>query len=379
VRTADVDVAVVGGGVIGLTLAWRLKQRGASVVVVDRGEPGGEASWAAAGILSAQAEAKGPGPLFDLLWRSEQLFPEFVAELEKSSGLSCGFRRTGALHLGGSLEEMVALAEQRRWQQAEGLPVEAWEAATLREAEPGLASSFLGANHFAASAQVEPRRLTAALRRVLETAGVRLERGEVQALLREGDRVTGLRVDGSFLASRRVVLAAGAWSSLLEGTGLATDAIVPVRGQLIRFPRSAVRRIVFAHDGYLLPFGESATVAGSTMEDAGFARGVTDAAIADLTARARAICPGLAQVEPSEAWSGLRPATRDGLPALGATPIEGLHLAVGHYRNGILLAPLTAALVAEALLPGSPQVPDPGRGPGPLEIPAPVAAARLYA
>jgi glycine oxidase len=380
VTSSNADVVVIGAGAIGLSIAFRLSQGGARVSVLDRGEPGREASWAAAGILSAQGEAQTPGPLLDLLWRSEQLFPGFVAELEELTGESCGYRRSGALHLAASGEEVTRLAEQRAWQGSHGLTVESWDAAALRAAEPALSPQFIAANRFPSSARVQPRRLCAALVLALRARGVAFHRGTVEAIEREGDRLVGLRVDGERWPASCAVIAAGAWSSLIAGTGLAPDAVVPVRGQLVRFDRlesgaPLLHGVVFAEGGYLLPLGERALIAGSTMERVGFDRGVTAEAQEDIVARARRTCPALASVQPSETWAGLRPATRDGLPALGTTPLQGLHLAVGHYRNGILLAPLTAALVAEALFRG----PGSSSGPTSAGIPGPVAAARLYA
>jgi glycine oxidase len=207
-----------------------------------------------------------------------------------------------------------------------------------------------------------------------------LRQGEVQALQRQGDRVTGLVIDGEFQAAGSVVLAAGAWSSRITGSDLPAHAIKPVRGQLASFSPASplLQRVVFAEDGYLLPSG-GAVIVGSTAENVGFERGVTSAAQESLVARARRICPALETISPVSAWSGLRPTTEDGLPALGPTPVGDLHLAVGHYRNGILLAPFTAALVTEALFPGSMAQTNPESSEESLAIPDPVAALRLYA
>jgi glycine oxidase len=386
-------VAIVGAGVIGLSIAWRLVQGGLQVLLLDRGEPGHEASGAAAGILSARAEAPAPGPLFELLWRSQHVFPAFVAELESVSGESCDFRQCGALHAARTEAEMDDLAEQRRWQAALGLRVESWDPATLRATEPMLSPEFLGASYFGESARVDPRRLCGALRTALAKGRTVFRQGEVQSLQRQGERVTGLWIDGEFQAAGSVILAAGAWSSRIPGSDLLAQAIKPVRGQLAGFSPASplLQRVVFADGGYLLPVSARAApsmpsqstgdalIVGSTTENVGFERGVTSAAQEHLVARARRICPALEPIVPASAWSGLRPTTEDGLPALGPTPIGGLHLAVGHYRNGILLAPLTAALVTEALYPGSMNPTSLGPPGESLAIPDPVAALRLYA
>ena len=373
------DVVVVGAGVIGLSIAWRLRQGGASVVVVDRGEPAREASWAAAGILSPQGEAEGPGPLLDLCLRSEAMFPDFLRELEALSGLHCPYDRRGSLHLASNEEEASRLEAQRAWQVAAGMAVEAWDPTTLRSEEPAVAHSFIAANFFPHSARVQPRLLCEALIAAMEKLGVQIRRGAVQAVERSDDGVVGVRIDDLLLQTSRVVVAAGAWSSLIVGTGLPSDAIEPVRGQLVRLdaPSPKLRRVVFAEGGYALPFTGSSVLAGSTTERVGFDRHVTAEALAEIRQRFERICPGGARVK--EYWAGLRPATRDGLPALGPTPIAGLHLAVGHYRNGILLAPLTAMLVAEALLSGAAQGQTLSPSPESKAIPVPVAAARLYA
>jgi glycine oxidase len=374
-------VVVVGAGVIGLSIAWRLTQGGARVVVVDRGEPAREASWAAAGILSPQGEAEGPGPLLDLLRGSEAMFPEFVRELEAVSGMHCPYDRSGSLQLARTEAEASHLEAQRVWQLTAGMAVEAWDRVALRAEEPAVSPAFTAANFFPHSGRVQPRPLCEALLSAVQKLGAGLRRGAVQAVERSGDRVVGLRIDDVLLPTSSVVLAAGAWSSRIEGTGLRSDAIEPVRGQLIRFeaPSPKLRRVVFAEGGYVLPFTDDSVLAGSTTERVGFDRHVTSEGLAQIRERFDRICSGGSKL--SESWSGLRPATRDGLPALGPTPIAGLHLAVGHYRNGILLAPLTAKLVAEALLsgaaPGQAQV-SPSLG-SPSPVPDHVAAARLYA
>jgi glycine oxidase len=363
------DVAVVGAGAIGCAIAWRLAQAGLSVALIEKTRPGAEASSAAGGILAAQVEAKHEGPLFRLLLRSERMYEAFASEVREASGIDPGWRRCGVLAAALDDAEDEKLWEQWGWHDGAGLTVERLGVAQVRAHEPALGPLVRGGVLFPEAGQVDAQRLPLALAACARTAGSRLRLGEVRRILLEAGRVVGVEVDGARLATSAVVVAAGAWSSLIAGLGLAPQALRPVRGQLVRFDLPPpLRGIVFGAGGYLVPRLDGHILAGSTMEEAGFDKSVTAAGIAGILERAARLCPVLGQAPIGALWAGLRPACEDGLPALGPVPgIPGLHLAVGHLRNGIELTPVTAELVAGGVL---------GK---PLGLAAELSAARLFA
>jgi glycine oxidase len=362
------DVAVVGAGAIGCAIAWRLAQAGLAVTLIEKTHPGAEASSAAAGILAAQLEAKHDGPFFRLALRSERMYGAFAAEIHEAGGVDVGWRRCGVL--AAALEgEAGKHWEQWGWQGAAGFPIERLGEPELRSHEPALGPLVRSGLLFPEAGQVDAQRLSQALLVCARAAGCQLRLGEARRLLLSSDRVTGLEIDGVRLDVPAVVLAAGAWSALVEGVGLKRGSVRPVRGQLVRLDAAPpLRGIVYGAGGYLVPRVEGHVLAGSTMEEAGFDKSVTAAGAAAILERAGRLCPSLAQAPVGALWAGLRPACEDGLPALGPVPgVAGLHLAVGHLRNGILLTPVTAELVAAGLLRAPP------------ELAPQLAAARLFA
>jgi glycine oxidase len=349
-----VDCVVVGGGVIGCAIALALRDAGADVVVVDRGPPGEEASSAAAGILAPQAEAQGPGVLFDLLRASRLRWPAFARAIAERSGVDVGYRTDGALVVAHDAEEAERLTSRARWQREAGLAVELVDARALAALEPALAPATL-ALHLPDDHQVDGRRVMRALINACDHAGVDYLRAEVRRLRHDGSRVLGVDTDGGARDAARVVVAAGAWSALVDGVPLGAGAIVPVRGQMIelRMPAPPLRHVVFGDGGYLVPRADGRVLCGSTEERVGFAKEVTADGIATLCARAARLCPALDGLPVADSWAGLRPASADALPYVGATAIAGLYVATGHFRNGVLLAPLTAEIVAALVTGGT--------------------------
>lgn len=350
------DCIVVGGGIIGCATALALRDAGADVTVVDRGPPGEESSWAAGGILAPQAEAHGPGVLFDLLRASRQRWPAFARALRERSGIDVGYRDDGALVLARDAAAAEQLLARARWQRELGLAVETLSSRELAALEPALRSSPL-ALRLPDDHQVEARLAMRALVGACAAAGVTLARGEVRRVRHDGARVVGVDGDGGPRDAARVVIAAGAWSSAIDGVPLAAGALTPVRGQMIELRTAAppLRHVVFGEGGYLVPRTDGRVLCGSTEERVGFAKEVTADGVATLRARAARLCPSLDGLPVADRWSGLRPASADALPYVGATAIAGLYVAAGHYRNGVLLAPLTAeimtALVTGATVP----------------------------
>jgi glycine oxidase len=348
------DCIVIGGGIIGLSAALALADRGVKVTVLERGEPGGESSWAAAGLLAPQAEAHGDGVLFELLHRGRQRWPEFARALEARSGVAIGYRAEGSYMVAFDHAEAERLEARARWQRKAGLAVEMLDGDALAKRAPALAPAtlalFLPHDH-----QVDPRRLIGALVTASSRAGAKIERAEVRALRRDGARVSGVLTDLGPTHAGAVVLAAGAWSGLVEGAPLSTAQVVPVRGQMIAFDAASVAldQVVFGDGGYLVPRAGGRILCGSTEEQVGFNKEITEPGIYGLRMRAARLCPALAGLPMVERWCGLRPASADALPYLGATALGGLYAATGHFRNGVLLAPLTAEIMAALVTGGT--------------------------
>jgi glycine oxidase len=348
------EVLVVGGGVVGCAIALRLRDRGLDVAVVDRGEPGREASWAAGGILAPQVEAHGPGPFVDLMRAGVARWRGFADELRARAGLDVGWRDDGTLQLAADDDEAVALEAIARWQRGAGLSVEVVDARALAALEPALAPARL-ALRFGEGQQVDTRAAVAALVSACVRAGVRFVRGEVRRLRHDGRRVLGIDGDGGPRDAAQVVVAAGAWSTQLDGVPMPPGAVTPVRGQMIelRAPSPPVRHVVFGAGGYLVPRADGRVLVGSTEERVGFAKEVTAAGLGTLCARTARLCPGLAALPVADHWAGLRPASADALPYIGGTALAGLWMCSGHFRNGVLLAPLSAEIVAALVTGGT--------------------------
>jgi glycine oxidase len=358
---SEVDVAIVGGGVIGLSVAWRARARGLSVTLLERGEIGRGTSYVAAGMLAPVAEAEfgesGRAAL-ELGLRSAELWPGFAAELEQASGVGVGLRRTGTLVLARDADEARELERQIAFRESLGLRTNRLRASETREREPALAPTMRLALEAPDDHSVDPRLLLVALRRACEAAGARLREHAPVArveLDEAGTRVRGVVLeDGERVAARQLVLAAGAWSGELEGLPAeARVAVRPVKGQLLRLRDPAgpglLERVVRFERGYLVPRADGRYVLGATVEERGFERHATAGGVYELLREAHEVVPGVSELQIEELCVGLRPGTPDNLPVIGGGALEGLTWATGHHRNGVLLAPVTAELVVEAL------------------------------
>jgi glycine oxidase len=365
VEHAKPDVAVVGGGPIGLASAWRAAQRGLSVCVLDAGEPGaggrvaGErGAWqVAAGMLAPVAEAQfGEDALLELNLRAAAGFPALCAELEQAAGRDPGLRRTGTLVVARDRDEAEALDRLLAFRRRLGLDVERLLPTAARRAEPALAPTVRLALDIAGDHSVDPRRLVPALAEAVRRAGGLVRaRARVIGLTLDGERVTGVRLeDGSTLAAGAVLVAAGAYAGRLDG--LPPGAAVPVRpvkGQVLRLrdPRGPglVERTIRTSEAYIVPRADGRYVLGATMEERGFDTAPTAGGVFELLRDVSEVLPGVLELELEELLAGLRPAMPDNMPAIGAGALEGLVWATGHHRNGILLAGLTGELAAAAL------------------------------
>ncbi|MBI1852279.1 MAG: glycine oxidase ThiO [Planctomycetes bacterium] len=347
------DVIIVGAGVIGCACARLLARRGAKVVVLDRGEPGGEASNAAAGMLAPLGEAHEPGPFFDLLRESAAMFPALAKELHDETGIDVEYRREGLLEVAFGDDDERALRERARSIAARGLSVETWDASAVREREPAVAEDvrfglFLPDDH-----RVDPVKLTLALWRSAADAGAEFRLGA--PVTRVIDEPNGVEVGGERLQASEVVIAAGAFSGLIPGALPRPDDVRPVRGQMVAVEssRRLLRRSVKSAHAYLVPRDDGRILIGATVEDVGFDRTVTASAVRDLLSAATRIVPAIATCRFRDAWSGLRPRSSTDAPII-ARAREGLVIATGHFRNGIVLAPATAKLVAAIVSQGAP-------------------------
>jgi glycine oxidase len=353
-RTAE--VVIVGGGVIGCAIARRAARDGLSVVVLERGTPGMEASWAAAGMLSPLAEANGPGAFLDLLIAAREIYPAYAAALREETGVDVSYSDAGTLYAALREEDEEELEARWRWQSAAGLPLERLSADEAREAEPALAPSVRGALRFPGDHQVDNRALSAALWSAAARAGAEFRLGaHAVRLLREGDRATGVEcAGGERIAAGAVVLAGGAWAGRMEGLPRPIP-VEPVHGQLLALEAvpPLFRHVVDSPRCYLVPRATGRVIAGATTERTGDRKAVTPWGMRRLIDGAVEIAPALEHAPLAETWSGLRPGTPDGFPILGADPdVPNLVYATGHFRNGILLAPLTGKRVGALLSRG---------------------------
>jgi len=360
------DVAVVGGGIVGLACAWHAARRGMSVVVLERDRLGGGASDVAAGMLAPVTEADfGEDALLELNLAAADRWPAFAAQLAAASGLSSGFRETGALVVAADRDDAEELQRLAELHAALGLPSRWLGPRECRALEPGLSPRVRGAIHAPRDHQTDPVATVRALTAGCRSARVDLrEHVEVAALVRSGGSVTGVATATAEVRARAVVVAAGAWSA-----GLAPNAppIRPVKGQIAALrapdPALAPTRIVRTPRCYLLARDDGRVVLGATVEERGFDASTTADGVFRLLEAAREVLPDVGELEWTGVRAGLRPGTPDNLPVLGRGTADGLVWATGHYRNGVLLAPLTGEMVA-ALLDGEgdpPSVLAPGR------------------
>jgi len=359
------DAVVIGGGIIGCSIALRLAQARLSVTVIERGEPGGEASSAAAGMLAPQGETVEPSPFLDLCLASRDLYPSFVAEVEELSGERVGYHRDGTLLVAIDEVDCRKLDEIYRAQSRYGLPLERLTAAAIRERVPGLSEAIPCGLFVPGDHRVDNQRLSGALAEACRRRGVRFRAGsEVTKLSVRGARVKSVefRPNGAMtgatvgaapgtLSAGQWVLAAGCWSGELARTaGLEID-VQPCRGQMIEFDCATDLPLpIRLGRHYLVPRPGPRVLAGTTQEYVGYEKAVTGEGLHSILQGTARLVPHVRECRFRRAWSGLRPDTADHLPVLGYGELENLIVATGHFRNGVLLAPITAQLISELFL-----------------------------
>jgi glycine oxidase len=353
------DVVVVGGGVIGLAVAWRVAASGRAVTLVDP-EPGRGASWAAAGMLAPVGEANfGEERLSTLLVGAARAWPTFAAELESASEVTIGYRTEGTLLVAVDSSDRLSLDDLLDYRHSLGLEAVTLSAAGCRAAEPLLAPGVRGGADLREDHQVDNRRLVEALNVAVDRAGVVTTRCRVTGVVRRGEAVAGVTLDGgSGLDADVVVVAAGCWSGQLAGfPERLRPPVRPVKGLTLRLragsrsPRlqRTVRGLVHGRSCYLVPRTDGSLVVGATVEERGFDLTVEAGSVGDLLGDARRLVPSLDDYELCESATGLRPGSPDNAPIVGGAGLRGLVVATGHYRNGILLAPGTAEEVVRLL------------------------------
>jgi glycine oxidase len=356
------DVAIIGGGAVGASIAFELAGAKLRTIILERQLPGREASWAAAGMLSPAPHVPEDAPLSPLGNESLRIYPEFVAKIENGSGVATHFARNGSLELffseDGEIERDRIVAENRRL----GVRCEAIGLEQARAFEPSMNPGARAAMWFQEEATVEPRLLMNALLTAARHSGVEIRANcPVTDLICEGEKCNGVVAGGERIGAKHVIVAAGCFSrTIAENKSRANDILSqyaptrPVLGQMIALQASGVklRRVLRSKGRYVVPRQDGRIVAGSTLEDLGFQKHVSAEGVREIFESAQELVPELVGAEVVETWAGLRPGTPDGLPILGPTEVKGLLIATGHYRNGILLAPITAKLIEEWITHG---------------------------
>ncbi|MGH9748023.1 MAG: glycine oxidase ThiO [Candidatus Acidiferrales bacterium] len=352
------DVAIIGGGIIGASIAFELAAEKLDVIVLDRQQPGLEASWAAAGMLSPGPDSPDANPLVPLAKESMRLYPAFVATVEELSAKRTAFARNGTIEIftapHGEAERDKMVAEFRTL----GIAIEAVTLDAARKAEPSIGSAARAAAWLPEEATIDPRLLTQAVLAAAQRRGVEiLADSGVTSVQLDGNHCTGVIAGGGTINAKCVIVAAGCFTGGIDW--LARYAPTrPIRGQMLALqPKgAAITRTLRSSKAYLVPRPDGRIVAGSTLEDAGFDKHVTPAGVQKILDGILELVPALATAQLIDSWAGLRPGTPDNLPILGPTDIRGFHIATGHYRNGILLAPATARVLCDLVLGKAPSL-----------------------
>jgi glycine oxidase len=343
------DAAIAGGGLIGSAIALELAQAGLSVAVFEKGEPGREASWASAGILSPAPETQGMIPIVPLAKASLGLYPEFVANVEGISGQNVGFRPFGTMDVLFSRDAKRDLSTLIALHHGLGLKAEPLHPEEARELEPALSPEAEAAALRPDEASIDNRALTQAVLHASQKSGAEIFPDKVvEAIWREGSRCAGLKLRNENVSAKWTIIASGCFSANIEGVAVYAP-VRPAKGQMVslRADELKIRRVLWSEKIYLVPRNDGRILAGATVEYVGFAKHVTAGAIEKILSDAIELAPGLANARIEETWAGLRPDSPDHLPIVGPTDLEGLLMATGHFRSGVMLTPITARLIRE--------------------------------
>jgi glycine oxidase len=350
------SVAVIGGGIIGCATAADLAKRGCRVTLLERASPGAEASSAAAGLLAPLGPVPEPGPFHRLAIESWRLYPAVASELRELTGVDVEHMTAGTLYPLHSPEEIEAARLRRTWPLAGEFGIEVVEGSELRALEPALSKDVSAARFVRGDHWVNNQRLVTAYAAAAAARGVTVRTGaEVSRILIEGARARGVVVDGETIHADAVLLAAGAWSGTLAASVGLRLPVAPVRGQMLAVSNTPplIARAIHGDDIYVVPRPSGEILIGATVEHAGFLREVTPDGLGALIEDAVALVPEIGRRAVTRSWCGFRPWVPDGQPVLGPWPdVAGLFAATAHYRNGILMAPITAALLTRCIVDG---------------------------
>ena len=350
------EVLIIGGGVIGLSIAREMHKSGRrNITIVERGNIGQEASFAAAGMLAPNAETDRIDDFYNFCAKSNRLYPQFAEELFEETGVDIELDRSGTLYVAFNENDSTALKKRFEWQRKAGLSVEHLSSKETLEVETYISPRVRESLYFPNDWQVENRKLLIALRKYTEINGISIHEGiEIRELLIEGNKVTGAASEKEKFTADTTILTTGAWTSLIKsGAKPLPVKVKPIRGQIISFhsAEKLFKRVIYSPRGYIVPRADGRILAGATVEDVGFNKSTTEKGISLLRSIASEIAPCLADMDISDSWAGLRPFAGIGLPVIGeVAELKNLIIATGHYRNGILLAPLTGKRVAEIVL-----------------------------
>jgi glycine oxidase len=343
------DAVIAGAGLIGSAIALELARAGLSVAVFEKGEPGREASWASAGILSPAPETPGMLPIVPLAKASVGLYPEFVANIEEISGQKVGFRPFGTMDALFSRDATRDLSTLLALHHGLGLKAEPLRPEDARELEPAVSAEVEAAALRPDEASIDNRALTQAVLHAAQKSGAEIFADHrVEAIWHEGSRCAGLKLRSENVSAKWTIIASGCYSANIQGVA-AYAPVRPAKGQMVslRADELKIRRVLWSEKIYLVPRNDGRILAGATVEYVGFDKQVTAGAIAKILSDAIELAPGLANARIEETWAGLRPDSPDHLPIVGATDLEGLLMATGHFRSGVLLMPITARLLRE--------------------------------
>jgi len=361
---ANKKIIIIGGGVIGLGIGWRLAKAGAAVTIYERAQAGRAASWAAAGMLAPLAEAHSEEPeLLKLGSQSLARYPQWVSELEADAKMSIGYRVEGTLIVGLEPDDTHQLRHLYTSQQELGLDVEWLNGRAAREIESALSPRVTAAIRCATDHQVDNRLMVQALQRAYQTyGGVLYENSTIERIVIKNGTASGVQTQDGFHEAAVLILAAGCWSAQIEGLpDTVSPPVRPVKGQMLALQmeegitvKNVIRtvRARYPTSVYLVPRSDGRLIVGATSEEMGFDTRLTAGGVFELLRGAWEVVPGIYELPLLETWSGLRPGSRDNAPILGKTPVENLIYATGHYRNGILLTPITAYEIAKLILIG---------------------------
>lgn len=352
------NILIIGGGVIGLSLARQFHKKGFDkITILEKGFVGQEASFAAAGMLAPQAETNKADTFFNFCNESNKLYPAFATELLDETGIDIELDQNGTLYLAFDENDSIEIRKRYEWQKKAGLEIEHLSAKETRKAEPFVSPDVFESLFFPNDWQVENRKLLKALRKYAELNGIEIfEQTEVTKLITTSGKIEGVETTANEKHfADIVILATGAWTSLIKGEGLVLPFVKPIRGQMISFhtAKRLFTRVIYSPRGYIVPRRLGKIIAGATVEDVGFENQTTASGIEFIRVNSSEISPSLSGLLVDEKWSGLRPFANKGLPILGEIPeAENLYIATAHYRNGILLAPMTAKVLSEKIADG---------------------------